>query len=347
MKKSLFVVTAALSFSFAAAQTPPPALSSAASQVPTLTDVPAGHWAKDAIDRLVSQGIILGYPDGTYRGSQNLTRYEAAVILARLLDQVRTGQTDPSTLSPDTLTSLQNAVQELAADLTALGVRISDLEENAVNREDFSRLEARVEQLATASGDAAAIAQLQSQVADLTAQADDDALRADIDDSASSIAALNDLTVLLNQDILNLQDRVGTVESAQADFVQRADFDNLAGRVGAIDARVTTLETAPRFGMTGAIIAQYGRIALTRGTTNFDVDRLIRQTFADGVFSAHLGANCQVLNVGGNILSISSPSGDPASCIDTGNYSYGVDSAVRVGVRASNLTTPNGASTLR
>ncbi|WP_102128505.1 S-layer homology domain-containing protein [Deinococcus planocerae] len=349
MKKSLFVLTAALSFGFASAQTATPAAPAtatpaatpaaapAASQVPTLTDVPAGHWAKDAIDRLVSQGIILGYPDGTYRGTQNLTRYEAAVILARLLDQVRQGQVNPGNLSPETLTSLQNAIQELAADLTALGVRVSDLEENAVNREDFTRLEARVEQLATASGDANAIAQLQSQIADLTARADDyDALRADIDDNASSIAALNDLTVLLNQDILNLQDRVSAVESAQADFVQRADFDNLAGRVGTIDTRVTTLENAPRFTVVGTINAVYGNIARTSGIADFDVDRLTRQTFADGVFST--GVNCP--------NGVFAASGNPVSCIDTNNRSFVGDSEVAFGVRATNLRTANGQITV-
>ena len=76
MKKSLIILTAALSFGFAAAQTAP------AAQVPTLTDVPAGHWAKDAIDKIVAKGIILGYPDGTFRGTQNLTRYEAANLRA-------------------------------------------------------------------------------------------------------------------------------------------------------------------------------------------------------------------------------------------------------------------------
>nr|WP_184031627.1 S-layer homology domain-containing protein [Deinococcus budaensis] len=331
MKKSMFVLTAALSFGVAMAQTAPVAPATpttapaAAPQVPALTDVPAGHWAKDAIDRLVSQGIILGYPDGTYRGTQNLTRYEAAVIIARLLDQVRQGQVNPGAIDAETLTALQNAIQELAADLTALGVRVSDLEENAVNRDDFTRLEARVEELAAASGDAAAIAAIQTQIAELTARADEyDTLRADIDDNASSIAALNDLTVLLNQDILNLQDRVSAVESAQADFVQRSDFDNLAGRVNTIDTRVTTLENAPKFSVGGTIGANYGRLALTSPTTggqNFDVDRLTDGTFAAGVFSnPDYGADVSVEDTNSNFT--------------TGSLTFGV--------RASNLRTTNG-----
>lgn len=334
MKKSLFVLTAALAFGAAAAQTATPATpatttpattsAAAAPQVPTLTDVPAGHWAKDAIDRLVSRGIILGYPDGTYRGTQNLTRYEAAVIIARLLDQIRTGDVPASSIPAEDLTALQNAIQELAADLTALGVRVSDLEENAVSRDDFSRLEARVEELAAANGDAAAIAGLQTQIAELTARADDyDALRADVDDNASQIAALNDLTVLLNQDILNLQDRVSAVESAQADFVQRSDFDNLAGRVGTVETRVTALENAPKFSVTGGLAPRIGRIALTSGTTNFDVDRLTNGTFAAGVFSD--------LSAGADVTVVDT----------TQNFNRGL--GLTFGVRASNLTTTNGS----
>ncbi|MFB9995112.1 S-layer homology domain-containing protein [Deinococcus oregonensis] len=334
MKKSLLVLTAALSFGFAAAQDTAPA---APAQAPTLTDVPAGHWAKDAIDRLVERGIILGYPDGTFRGTQNLTRYEAAVIIARVLDQIRTGEvtttttTDGSGLTPEDVTALQNAIQELAADLTALGVRVSDLEENAVNRDDFTRLEARVEELAGATGDETAITGIQTQIDELTARADEyDTLRADVDDNASSIAALNDLTVLLNQDILNLQDRVSAAEAAQADFVTRTDFDNLSGRVTAVDnrvtgvaGRVTTLENAPKFSVGGTVSATYGRLAVINGGVNFDVDRLVNGT------------------------GISLGDADVTTATDTDdtvartNGAYTTASVI-FGVKASNLTTANG-----
>lgn len=330
MKKSLLVLTAALTFgSIAGAQnTTAPA---SAPQVPALTDVPAGHWAKDAIDRLVSRGIILGYPDGTFRGTQNLTRYEAAIIIARLLDQINTGAV--AAPQGQDLTALQNAVQELAADLAALGVRVSDLEANAVTKDDFARLEARVEGLGAANGNAEALAALQARIDDLATRADEyDALRADVDDNANSIAALNDLTVLLNQDILDLQDRVSAVEAAQADFVQRSDFDNLSGKVTAIDTRVTNLEKAPKFGVSGTISANYGNLALTSGKTDFDVDRLTRQTFVDGVFST--GLNCK----GGYY----SPSGNAVSCVDTNYGNFTKDSSISFGIKASNLTTANG-----
>ena len=49
-------------------------------------DVPNDHWAYQAIDKLAQLKIILGDPDGLYKGKRTLTRYEMAVMLARLLD---------------------------------------------------------------------------------------------------------------------------------------------------------------------------------------------------------------------------------------------------------------------
>lgn len=52
------------------------------------SDVPATHWAYDALQKLSSTGIITGYPDGTFKGKKTLSRYEIAVVTARILDNV-------------------------------------------------------------------------------------------------------------------------------------------------------------------------------------------------------------------------------------------------------------------
>ena len=41
-------------------------------------DVPAKHWAYDAVSKLAQAGILDGYGDGTYRGERLATRYEMA-----------------------------------------------------------------------------------------------------------------------------------------------------------------------------------------------------------------------------------------------------------------------------
>jgi len=48
-------------------------------------DVPADHWAYDAIAQLAADGVIEGYGDGTYRGDQEITRYEMAQMVARAM----------------------------------------------------------------------------------------------------------------------------------------------------------------------------------------------------------------------------------------------------------------------
>ena len=135
--KALLALTAALSFGALAqdATAPEPV-------APAITDVPAGHWAKDAVDELVSRRIIIGFPDGTFRGSENLTRYQAAVMIQRLLEQIAAREVVLPT-DPELLITLQNAVEELASDLAALGVRVADLEDNGVARDDFAALEDR------------------------------------------------------------------------------------------------------------------------------------------------------------------------------------------------------------
>ena len=53
-----------------------------------LSDVPQGHWAYDAVAQLVKDGLIKGYPDGTFKGKRPMTRYEAAVLTYRAVDQI-------------------------------------------------------------------------------------------------------------------------------------------------------------------------------------------------------------------------------------------------------------------
>src|SRR5688500_15155864 len=52
-------------------------------------DVPKGHWADVVVDGLERRGIFTGYPAGAFRGERALTRYEFAVALQRMLQEVQ------------------------------------------------------------------------------------------------------------------------------------------------------------------------------------------------------------------------------------------------------------------
>ena len=73
----------------------------------SFSDVPSDHWAYDAINKLVAAGIVEGYPDGEFKGSQNMTRYEMAVMVSRALDNI-----------VDEQEALANEVDEMGEGLT-------------------------------------------------------------------------------------------------------------------------------------------------------------------------------------------------------------------------------------
>src|ERR1700733_13467980 len=102
---ALFVALAITGFPLVAqsADTPPPApgmtgdVIDAQAQIDALKDLPSNSWAYQSILDLVNDGIIVGYPDGTFKGSRPLTRYEAAVMIERAVQYVTKKLANPAT----------------------------------------------------------------------------------------------------------------------------------------------------------------------------------------------------------------------------------------------------------
>lgn len=44
-------------------------------------DSPANHWAYEALSKLKNEGLLVGYPDGLFRGARPASRYELAVAV--------------------------------------------------------------------------------------------------------------------------------------------------------------------------------------------------------------------------------------------------------------------------
>ncbi|MGP1367348.1 MAG: S-layer homology domain-containing protein [Schwartzia sp. (in: firmicutes)] len=88
-------------------------------------DVPADHWAYDAVAQLAADGVIEGYGDGTYRGDQEITRYEMAQMVARAMARVGVGDGDKALID--------RLAAEFADELNNLGVRVAALEKKVDN----------------------------------------------------------------------------------------------------------------------------------------------------------------------------------------------------------------------
>jgi hypothetical protein len=94
---------------------------------PLFGDVPASHWAKDAIASLAAKGLLEGYPDGTFKGDRATTRYEMAMVVARLLAKVE--QMGANYASKADMETMKNLVKNLRDELSAMGIRVTSAED--------------------------------------------------------------------------------------------------------------------------------------------------------------------------------------------------------------------------
>ena len=90
------------------------------------SDVSVNDWAYQAVSDLSAQGVVEGYPDGTFKGERNVTRYEIAQIVARLMAK-------EDQLNAEQQATLNKLAGEYADELANLGVRVSNLEKKVGN----------------------------------------------------------------------------------------------------------------------------------------------------------------------------------------------------------------------
>jgi len=89
------------------------------------SDVPADHWAYDAVAQLAQDGVINGYGDGTFRGQQEITRYEMAQMVAKAMAKTDVSAADKA--------MIDKLAAEFSDELNNLGVRVSNLEKKTDN----------------------------------------------------------------------------------------------------------------------------------------------------------------------------------------------------------------------
>lgn len=89
-------------------------------------DVEESSWGYRAVCRLSEEGVVAGYPDGTFRGDKNVTRYEMAEIIGKLLAA-------RERLTAEQQETVDRLAKEYAAELQNLGVRVSELEKKKGN----------------------------------------------------------------------------------------------------------------------------------------------------------------------------------------------------------------------
>jgi archaellum component FlaC len=195
---------------------------------PSFRDVPAGHWAKEAVEFIAQCGLIQGFEDGTFRGNQNLTRYQAALIFYRFIQLGGRCPNQPTT--PQDQAMIDKAMEEVSKELSDLKAQLAGIAEaNTAQDAKLQALEAQVQQLAAAQaqpapaptvdtsaleGRIAALEEELKKVAAAQAQPAPAPTTAEQESSQQArLEALESLAKELNGQIKALNDQVNTLKA--------------------------------------------------------------------------------------------------------------------------------------
>ena len=90
------------------------------------SDVTPDSWAYQAVSQLATAGIVNGYPDGTFKGQNDITRYEMAQMVAKAMANQDRANAEQQAM-------INRLADEFSNELNNLGVRVARLEDRVGN----------------------------------------------------------------------------------------------------------------------------------------------------------------------------------------------------------------------
>ncbi len=234
-------------------------------------DTPANHWAFEALARLKKDGILVGYPDGLYRGGRPASRYElAAAVHSAYLN-------------------LKNRSDGLSTQAQSLNDKIAAM--NGVSKADLDALKA-------------SLAATQAQVDGMKGYRDDiDGLKKMADEFQKELSAMGVDIEGVKKDLNSLDSRVTALEKRKLPVDIRGTVDTLmlggysSGNVFGVtvDGRPTGVGRGA-YGPTSSDLDTAAHVGITRDLT---VMHEISLTLTDNL---HADPNWRVVAVTGNML---------------------------------------------
>ena len=127
------------------------------------SDVTPDSWAYQAVSQLAAAGIVNGYPDGTFKGQNDITRYEMAQMVAKAMANQDRANAEQQAM-------INRLADEFSNELNNLGVRVARLEDRVGNVKvtGDARLRYRDAEHANSKFDARARLQFNAKVNDRT-----------------------------------------------------------------------------------------------------------------------------------------------------------------------------------
>lgn len=170
-------------------------------------DVPKTHWAYPYVKHLKDKGIVIGYPDGTFKGERNITRYEEAAMISRLIGLIETEIVAPH---------ISDVLRVLDAISLKLGATVQKVDE----------LEKKLNAMSTTPGE---VASVKSQIADL----------------AKAVEMLKQTVNIHDKDVIKLYEAIANLQkSCEVKFAELSNAHAATlDRVAALEATVSELNS--------------------------------------------------------------------------------------------------------
>ncbi len=192
-------------------------------------DVPAGHWAQEAVDFITAKGLITGFPDGTFKGQQTLSRYQAALIFYRLLQSGAMNNVDANGQA-----IINKGIDDVKTELDGLKTQLGALETANTNQD--GRLGTLEEQLKAMSAQPAATGStdLEPRVKSL------EDLLASLNTKLESQQAAGTVDPALQTKVTDLETQLAALRT---DLTAAAPDAQQSARIAAIEADIAALKT--------------------------------------------------------------------------------------------------------
>ncbi|MEW6228805.1 MAG: S-layer homology domain-containing protein, partial [Bacillota bacterium] len=220
-------------------------------------DVPQSHWAYEAVKQLAAYGIIEGFPDGTFKGAEPLTRYQMAMVIARLLvsldaqikaeiEAAKAGFTPPPAPSPAPAPAPVEKVIEKETVTVEKPIIEKVIETTIVEKLKTEELDALAARLATVEGALDVVAGKVDAVAGKVGAVDDkvgavdskvDAVAGRVDDVDKKADEINARVIELDGALALLEGEL-SVRSLDLETKIAAGDADLADKIAAIKAEL-------------------------------------------------------------------------------------------------------------
>ncbi len=191
-----------------------------------LKDVPKDHWAYQSVKNLVEKGYLSLYEDGTFGGNENISRYELAVLIDRIIDNIEQGKAQPEQQDVETLRKLtlefRDELVDIASNQEDYNAKLEKLQEtNIIQNEELSKLH---EDIVNVNTD---IASTKGEVATVK------------DNLEQTINQINQI----NKDINNLNSRLDASEKEVSQIVDTIlEMKKLEDRVASLEEDISGLQ---------------------------------------------------------------------------------------------------------